>query len=444
MTSHRINPNTVLEIGVKLLFDTLSVVLMTLLVGGLFSHKPLSSVTLVVLFFLAAANYGLAALAARFLRHWELSKGNFILRGSIALLVIFLSTSLGLSGQEAMYQVSALLGLALLWLRAEYYRIEDAPYKSTRDYVFALIAGITLLSYMPLFYRGPMGSLVLVWLYPAFLATGILYLGLVNVYQVFMRHHDNQLNLKRNVDRIRKTAALYGVLAVLGVQMLAYILLDLGLLKWTVTLLSNLAYLFYPLIVFFSSLFSRIADGMGPGGKGEGGQSGDAGQAEVIKKLMQNPVEAAWWVEPLINGILILAFVMVIMLAFQKLKKERMTQNTLDNTEEKTFILEEAFKPRHKLAKRHQPPKDSVRLKYYYWLVYWHKRGKRLKVEDTPQSFVKRLETETAQQESGDIQQRLADFKTLTGLYERVRYGEVPLENQDLQTFNRIDDRPKV
>lgn len=440
LTANRV---TLMEVTVKLLFDALTVLLFTLLIGGMVSQKSVDIGVMLIILALAVVNYFLAAIVAKFIRHWELSKGNFLVRGGIALIIVYLSTTLGLAGQEAVYQITALVGLGWLWLRAEYYRIEDAPYKTTRDYVFALMAAATLLCFLPWVYKGPMVLPILTVIYPVFLVLGIFYLGLVNVYHVFMRHHDNQLNLQRNVRRIRRTALLYGFLAVALVQVVAYLLVDLGLFKWLVELLSNLAFLFYPLIRALMFLMSQAADGMGLGSaKGEG-KAEEAGNSEVIKELQKYQNQSAEWMEPLINGLLIVLFIAVLLWSFKRMNRERMTQNTNDDSEIKEFIFDEAFKPKGRGQRQRLLLKDPVRLKYFHWLQFWAKQGKRMRTDETPRRFLERLEREGITGKTTALQERLSVFRLLTPLYERVRYGNKSISDQEAQWLREVDDKPK-
>ena len=438
----RANRTTFIEIAVKAMFDSLIVPLFVLLIGGLISQIPIDNWTIIKVFALGICHYIAAAIISNRARYWELRNSNIaFLRAAVAVVTIIATVQMVLAGTNGMYQITTVVMLLWIWYRATYFRIEDLPFKETRTYILAILLLATVLSYMPWVYRGEMTTVILGLVYPFFLMLGIVYLGLVNTHNVFMQKHENQINHTRNLKRYRRLSLLIGFVSWLMVQISVWILAGKGVLQWLVNGLSDIiAWLFYPIIFVFSKVAMLTQSRLAAAGKGEGSAGNDAGDLQNIKQMTQN-ASADWpWLEPLLYVIFAALAIVIFYHLFKRAINRTSGSLSHDDAETKTFIFEEAFKfPKLNTKLRFQE-KDTVRVKYFQWLKYYGKEGYKIGVNETPSTYLKRLNQ--LSQIAKEQKQDLIAFNKLTGFYEKVRYGEWVLDKDEAINFKEIIDKP--
>ncbi len=431
---------TIIEVLVKGAFDVLTVPLVVLLIVSTITKEATTFSLIARITLLGVVHYIFAAGMSHWARYWQLrSVMVVVLRVVSCILAVVVSVSVVLVGQDAIYQISALILVMWIWYRASHFRIEDLPYRETRNYIFYMLVFATFFSYMPWIAKGKMSTEILSFLYPSLLVLGILYLGLVNTHNIFMKAHENQLNQSNNLKRFRKSALLMGVGAWFLVQASVWVLAGKSVLKWLVEGIADvILFILYPIILFLSKISQAMQSKMSAAGKGEGSLSSEAGDLQKIKEL-EPAVIADWpWLEPLLiaMGLLIACFI------FYRLFSKSYGQKygLIEDSETKSFIFEDAFKFPKRVVKPRFSEKDKVRAKYFHWLKYWYKNGYQIGASETPKTFLKRLTLQATMKE--ELSTSLDNFEVLTNLYEKVRYGEMHIDGQDVIAFKKIDDRP--
>lgn len=431
-----------LEYWIKGTYDVLVMVLLVLLIGGHITYLQVPTKDIIALVGLSGLHYLFSVGLTVFLTYWEFSREIQRLVKMAASAVLIISSIVFWSTPDyALYQILWLAGLTWLWIRADAFGMDETLYKSTRQYIFWTIMVISVLYYLPWLNGGQRSAQGIVQMYPTMMILGVLYLGYINIYDVFMRAGDNQINWHHNVRRFKKLALVVGILLVIIIQLSIWMIDGTGLLKSLVDLVATgIGYIFYPLIWLMSLLVSWIKANPSVNFGSLEGEAVTMSPLEITQGFDEDlQVNAFPWLPPIIMGLTAIVIMWFVYKSIKSKVNNGGFHSTTGGAEEKAFVWQDVTMPRIRGVFGKERLTDPIRVKYQKWLRVLNKHGYPIGPQETPSQFSRRLSEGDATSKKNKAQ-----FTALTNLYQIIRYGERALTHEEQAAFTTIDDKPQL